>query len=218
MTVQAESTHRWYDEPVEAVVAALGTEAERGLYPAEAAARLERFGPNAIASEPPPTRWMVALIQLRDPMNLMLVAVVVVSLVIGQVSTALLVAALVLLNVVLGTSQEMKARANAGPSRDRAGQGGTPRPDRPPAGRGAGPRGGGRPAAGSRPLTRSPRLDRQDAECCRAARTGCRVANVPVIATAGSPAKVLAPRYRAVWRKARRRAVTEGWSTPAQGP
>ena len=45
----------------------------------------------------------VAAQQLRDPMNIMLVAVVVVSLVIGEVSTGVLVALLILLNVVLGT-------------------------------------------------------------------------------------------------------------------
>jgi Ca2+-transporting ATPase len=56
--------------------------------------------------------WAVALGQLRDPMNIMLVAVTVVSLLIGEVSTGLLVAGLVLLNVVLGTNQELKARAS----------------------------------------------------------------------------------------------------------
>ena len=45
-------------------------------------------------------------------MNIMLVAVIVVSLVISQFSTAVLVAFLVLLNVVLGSRQELKARAS----------------------------------------------------------------------------------------------------------
>ena len=45
-------------------------------------------------------------------MNIMLVAVTVVSLLIGQVSTAILVGLLVLLNVALGTRQELKARAS----------------------------------------------------------------------------------------------------------
>ncbi len=45
-------------------------------------------------------------------MNLMLVAVTVVSLIIGEVSTALVVAALVVVNIVLGTRQEMTARAS----------------------------------------------------------------------------------------------------------
>jgi Ca2+-transporting ATPase len=54
----------------------------------------------------------VALGQFRNPMNLMLVAVTVVSLLIGEVSTAIIVALLIGLNVVLGTRQELAARAS----------------------------------------------------------------------------------------------------------
>ena len=50
--------------------------------------------------------------QLRDPMNIMLVAVAAVSFVIGEVSTGVIVGLLILLNVVLGTRQELKARAS----------------------------------------------------------------------------------------------------------
>ena len=56
--------------------------------------------------------WAVAVTQLKDPMNLMLVAVVIVSVVIGEIPTALVVAVLVLVNIVLGTQQELKARAS----------------------------------------------------------------------------------------------------------
>ena len=45
-------------------------------------------------------------------MNIMLIAVIVISLLISQFSTALIVGFLVALNVVLGTRQEMKARAS----------------------------------------------------------------------------------------------------------
>ncbi len=56
--------------------------------------------------------WAVALQQLRDPMNLMLVAVTVVSFLIGEVSTGIVVGLLIVLNVVLGSRQELKARAS----------------------------------------------------------------------------------------------------------
>jgi magnesium-transporting ATPase (P-type) len=79
----------------------MGSDETVGL--TEAAARLSRHGANQISIEKPPSVWAVALGQLRDPMNIMLVAVAVVSLVIGEVPTALLVALLVVLNVVLGT-------------------------------------------------------------------------------------------------------------------
>ena len=56
--------------------------------------------------------WAVALGQFRNPMNIMLVAVTVVSFAIGEVSTGIIVALLILLNVVLGSRQELTARAS----------------------------------------------------------------------------------------------------------
>ena len=94
------------------VVAEKGSNGTTGLSPAEASARLAQYGENKITSEKPPSIWAVALAQLRDPMNIMLVAVTVVSLVIGQVPTAIVVALLVVLNVVLGARQELQARAS----------------------------------------------------------------------------------------------------------
>jgi P-type Ca2+ transporter type 2C len=94
------------------VIHDLNTDVTSGLSRQEAAARLASNGPNQITAEKPPSAVAIAIAQLRDPMNIMLVAVTVVSLIIGQVSTALLVAVLVLLNVALGTRQELKARAS----------------------------------------------------------------------------------------------------------
>src|SRR6476660_5152479 len=94
------------------VVASARSDADSGLTGAEAAERLARLGPNRITGEPPPSVWEVAVAQLRDPMNIMLIAVTIVSVVIGQVSTGIIVALLILLNVVLGSRQELKARAS----------------------------------------------------------------------------------------------------------
>ena len=94
------------------LAAALGADLENGLTPPEARNRLATYGPNQITGEKPPSVWAVALAQLRDPMNLMLVAVTVVSFLIDQVSTGVIVALLIVLNVVLGARQELKARAS----------------------------------------------------------------------------------------------------------
>ncbi len=102
----------WYIHDATAVVTELGTDTRTGLTSDEATVRQARYGPNVIASAPGPSAWAIALRQLRDPMNLMLVAVVVVSLVISEIPTAIVVAVLVVLNVVLGTRQELKARAS----------------------------------------------------------------------------------------------------------
>ena len=83
-----------------------------GWIAAEAAARLASLGPNAIAGEKPPSTIAVALAQLRNPMNIMLIGVTVVSFLIGEISTGIIVGLLITLNVVLGARQELKARAS----------------------------------------------------------------------------------------------------------
>ncbi|GGQ48920.1 cation-translocating P-type ATPase [Couchioplanes azureus] len=102
----------WFARPVDATVAALESDAGRGLSRDEAAERLRRHGPNRIAAEKPPSAWAIALRQLRDPMNVMLVAVVAAGVLIGELSTSIIVGLLLLLNVVLGARQELKARAS----------------------------------------------------------------------------------------------------------
>ena len=107
-----EPAHRqWYDSTTTDTLSAFGVEAEDGLTASEAARRLSRDGPNSIPKEPPPSYWQVLLGALADPMNLMLVAVAVASILIGQVSTGILVAVLVLLNVTMAANQELKAKA-----------------------------------------------------------------------------------------------------------
>ena len=111
-TASSPGAAAWFALDVDAVVAGVGSDLQRGLTSGDAASRLSRYGPNEIAREKPPSLVQVALGQLREPMNLMLIAVVVVSMVISQFSTALIVLLLVLLNVVLGSRQELKARAS----------------------------------------------------------------------------------------------------------
>ena len=105
----AADTAWWSMEP-DAVAAAAATDAEAGLTSDEAARRLAASGPNALSSAPPPSWVKLALRQIVEPMTLMLIAVAVVSLLIGQVSTAIVVGLLVAFNVLQGTRQELKAR------------------------------------------------------------------------------------------------------------
>ncbi len=81
-----------------------------GLTTKEASVRLQAFGPNELTAEPPPSKLEIAKNQIVDPMNLMLIGVSVVSIIIGEFGTGVLVATLVLLNVSLGARQELKAR------------------------------------------------------------------------------------------------------------
>ncbi|MEL7210757.1 MAG: HAD-IC family P-type ATPase, partial [Actinomycetota bacterium] len=108
---EAPTGDPWHGEPATEVAQAFGVDPEEGLSTAEAAERLDRHGPNAIPAEPPPSYWEIAREALSDPMNLMLLAVTVAALLIGQVSTGILVGVLVVLNVVMATNQELKAKA-----------------------------------------------------------------------------------------------------------
>ncbi|HEY5979159.1 MAG TPA: cation-translocating P-type ATPase [Microlunatus sp.] len=101
-----------YAATPEAVIDELGSDREHGLSRAEAVRRVAEYGRNEIAAEKPPSIVAVALAQLRDPMNLMLIVVTLVSIAIGEVSTGVIVGLLIVLNVVLGSRQELKARAS----------------------------------------------------------------------------------------------------------
>jgi Ca2+-transporting ATPase len=106
-----DSPARYAQDPEDAA-SALSVDPEQGLDAAEVRRRLEEYGPNELAVEPPPSLWSVALGQMSNPMNIMLVIVAVASIGIGQAATGILVALLVTFNVVMGSRQELKAQAS----------------------------------------------------------------------------------------------------------
>jgi Ca2+-transporting ATPase len=102
----------WHVLSAEDAAAQLGVDVDQGLDAAEGQRRLTQYGPNKLATEPPPSVWTVARGQLANPMNIMLSIVAVASIAIGQVATGIFVALLVTFNVVMGSRQELKARAS----------------------------------------------------------------------------------------------------------
>ena len=109
---QSRPTDAWHSRSAGDVAAELGVEPERGLGADDVERRLAQYGPNKLPEEPPPSRWEVARGQLSNPMNIMLLIVAVASFVVGQVPTGLFVLGLVTFNVVMGSAQELKARAS----------------------------------------------------------------------------------------------------------
>ena len=109
-TTALGAQHTWHVLSPEDTLVALDSNAETGLDGVKVERRLTEYGPNELASEPPPLLWVIALAQLKDPMSLMLIGVTVASLLIGQVSTAVLVGLLVVLNVTLGSRRELAAQ------------------------------------------------------------------------------------------------------------
>jgi P-type Ca2+ transporter type 2C len=102
---------RWYALDPERVASTLGVDVDTGLSAAEAAERLRRYGPNALPEEKPPSKFRRLLGQYTSYMQLILVGASVVSLVIKQWSTAIVLFVLSLINAVTGLRQEGKAES-----------------------------------------------------------------------------------------------------------
>ena len=102
----------WYALSPEDVARQIGVDPDRGLDAGEVTRRLAEYGPNELAVEPPPSVWVVGRGQLANPMNIMLLIVSGASFGIGQVATGVVVLGLVVFNVVMGSAQELKARAS----------------------------------------------------------------------------------------------------------
>jgi Ca2+-transporting ATPase len=118
MTVQAEtaerpaaSGRRWYACTPEEVAAAVGVDPAAGLSASRAADLLAADGPNALPEEKPKPGWRRYLDQYRSYMQIILIAAAVVSLLIKEWSTAVLLLALTVLNAVIGMRQEGKAES-----------------------------------------------------------------------------------------------------------
>jgi Ca2+-transporting ATPase len=102
----------WYARSAEDTAGQMGVDPDQGLDSGEIQRRLAEYGPNELPTEPPPSVWVVARAQLTNPMNIMLLIVCGASFAIGQVATGVVVLGLVVFNVVMGSSQELKARAS----------------------------------------------------------------------------------------------------------
>jgi P-type Ca2+ transporter type 2C len=102
----------WYTLSPADAAERLHTDPDQGLETGQAAQRLAEYGPNELPTEPPPSVWVVARGQLTNPMNIMLLIVCVASFCIKQWATGVVVLGLVTFNVVMGSAQELKARAS----------------------------------------------------------------------------------------------------------
>ena len=102
----------WHTLGADQVLQSEGTDGQRGLSSAEAAARAQRFGPNKLAAAKAEPRWHAFLRQYRDPMQIVLLAAGIGSLYpLKQLGTGILLILLTLFNAVLGLHQEGKAAA-----------------------------------------------------------------------------------------------------------
>jgi Ca2+-transporting ATPase len=99
----------WHALSADEVLKKLGTPMETGLSAAEAAHRLEQYGPNQLAEKPRPTFLQLVWGQLNNFVIILLIVAAVVSAILGDYVEAGAIFAIVLLNAILGVVQESRA-------------------------------------------------------------------------------------------------------------
>jgi Ca2+-transporting ATPase len=99
----------WHSVPLAEIVREGQTDLDQGLALRDAAARLERFGPNIVESAPGRPFLRLVSAQFGDTMVLMLLAATAFSWLVGERLDAYAILAIVLLNASLGALQEFRA-------------------------------------------------------------------------------------------------------------
>jgi P-type Ca2+ transporter type 2C len=107
----AAAGRNWYARTPEEIAAAVGVDPAAGLPGARAAELLATNGPNALPEEKAKPGWLRFLDEYRSYMQVILVVAAVVSLLIKEWSTAVLLVLLTILNAVVGMRQEGKAES-----------------------------------------------------------------------------------------------------------
>lgn len=82
---------------------------EEGLSPAEAGARLERFGENRLDRDEGPGPAEIVLSQFRSSLVVVLIAAAAISLLVGETVDAVAILLIVLMNAAFGATQEWRA-------------------------------------------------------------------------------------------------------------
>jgi magnesium-transporting ATPase (P-type) len=109
MTEQLVHERSWHAaEPAE-VAERLGTDAGTGLTADSVSERLERYGRNELADDPPPSPLLVLLRQFKSPLIYILLAATVATIALEEYLDAVVIAVVLALNAVIGFTQERKA-------------------------------------------------------------------------------------------------------------
>ncbi|GAB4149185.1 MAG: cation-translocating P-type ATPase [Candidatus Promineifilaceae bacterium] len=99
----------WYNMEASAVVAEFKTNIETGLSNAEAQRRLQEYGPNELIDRGIKSIWSILWDQIREIMVVILIISAVVSALLGESNDAIVILLIVILNTILGFSQEYRA-------------------------------------------------------------------------------------------------------------
>ena len=99
----------WYKLTAQDAVERIDTNAAYGLSAGQASERLERYGPNELVERGLTKPWVIFLNQFREVLVIVLIIAALVSAALGEFTDAIVIMAIVVLNAVLGFSQEYRA-------------------------------------------------------------------------------------------------------------
>ena len=99
----------WYKLPAQEVIQKLQSDQKNGLTHSEAARRLAEHGPNELIERGLKSRWRILWEQFTGIMVVILILAALVSVFLREYSDAVVIMAIVVINAVLGYSQEYRA-------------------------------------------------------------------------------------------------------------
>ncbi len=108
-TGKVTTMQRWWAQKTEELINALGSDPQNGLTSSEAQQRLHQYGPNRLQTSRPVRWYQVLARQFADVLIGILLIAAIISLAVGETADAITVAAIILLNGILGFVQEWKA-------------------------------------------------------------------------------------------------------------
>ncbi|MBP8717497.1 MAG: calcium-transporting P-type ATPase, PMR1-type [Candidatus Atribacteria bacterium] len=100
---------KYYQKDIKEIELELNTSFQRGLSNAEAKERLEKFGPNQLKEGKKRTVWHMLLDQFKDILIIILIISAAISLFLGEVTDAIVIGIIVILNAILSVFQEYRA-------------------------------------------------------------------------------------------------------------
>ncbi len=101
--------NQWYVLEIHEILRQQGTDAAQGLTAAEAARRLIQHGPNELVERDLKSPWRIVWEQLTATMVVILIVAAAISAALGDYKDTIVILAIVVLNAILGFTQEYRA-------------------------------------------------------------------------------------------------------------
>jgi len=99
----------WFNEEAKVIEERLSTNILNGLSKEEAEKRLAENGPNKLKGKKKKSMLMLLFEQINDPMIYILLVAAIISAIVGEVSDALIIILVIIINALIGVVQESKA-------------------------------------------------------------------------------------------------------------